>query len=513
MNAGEGRPSAMSATRSCPECGAALASDAPLGLCPKCLLGLGFDRDRETASEPARGLGDAPAPAELARVFPQLEIVELLGQGGMGAVYKARQPGLDRFVALKVLPAHLGGDPAFAERFAREARALARLGHPHIVAVHDFGQAEDFSYLVMEYVDGVDLRRVLRKGRLTPEQALKIIPQVCDALQYAHEHGVIHRDIKPENILLDPKGQVKVADFGLAKLLNRAAGARGSETALTAPEQVMGTLHYMAPEQLETPTTVDHRSDIYALGVLFYEMLTGHLPLGRYDPPSRQVGVDVRLDAVVLRALEREPQRRYQHASDVKLDVEAIASRRGSVMGTGAGEPGLTTLPAGAGPMLLMVAISLVFSLLIMTAGLALGVMAFWKAPIGSHPFWGWMGGAFGCFFGGGGSLAGTWNTYRQMEGAPDLMKRPDWTGFDSIIVGYGLLGLILMSAGLVCAPWSGGTTFYALEVLGGMMVFQGGLFLGIRFLMRRAAIQEQEAIAKPRSRAEQRAGAGLELE
>jgi tRNA A-37 threonylcarbamoyl transferase component Bud32 len=260
----------------------------------------------------------------LASRFPQLEILELLGQGGMGAVYKARQPKLDRLVAVKILPPEWDKDPAFAERFAREAKALARLTHPHIVAVHDFGESDGLYYLIMEYVDGANLRHVLQEGRLKPSEALGIVPQICDALQYAHEEGVVHRDIKPENILLDSKGRVKIADFGLAKLLNRPRAA----FTLTGSQQVMGTLDYMAPEQRLRPQEVDHRADIYSLGVVFYEMLTGELPLGRFEPPSHKARVDARLDEIVFRALEREPQRRYQRASHVKSDVESIASGR-----------------------------------------------------------------------------------------------------------------------------------------------------------------------------------------
>jgi tRNA A-37 threonylcarbamoyl transferase component Bud32 len=264
----------------------------------------------------------APPPADLARHFPQLEILEFLGQGGMGAVYKARQPKLDRLVAVKVLPPEWGKDPAFAERFGREAKALARLNHPHIVAVHDFGESDGLFYLIMEYVDGANLRHVLQEGRLEPREALAIIPQICEALEYAHEEGIVHRDVKPENILLDSKGRVKIADFGLAKLLGRS---RASFT-LTGTHQVMGTLDYMAPEQRQSPQEVDHRADIYSLGVVFYEMLTGELPLGRFAPPSLSAGVDARLDEVVYRALEREPQRRYQRVSEVKSDVELIAN-------------------------------------------------------------------------------------------------------------------------------------------------------------------------------------------
>ena len=318
----------MSQEKRCPQCGAELPANTPQGLCPACLLERGLESQRPTAGSPSgpQGSPSTPAftpasPAGLAPRFPQLEILELLGQGGMGAVYKARQPGLDRLVALKVLPPGIGYDAAFAERFKREARSLARLNHPNIVAVYDFGEAAGLYYFVMEYVDGVNLRQMERAERLAPREALGIVVQVCEALQFAHDEGIIHRDIKPENILLDKKGRVKIADFGLAKLLAKAP----TDFTLTQPEQRMGTPAYMAPEQLERPAEVDQRADIYSLGVVFYEMLTGELPLGRFAPPSQKFQVDVRLDEVVLKALEKEPARRYQHASEVKTDVEEIS--------------------------------------------------------------------------------------------------------------------------------------------------------------------------------------------
>jgi tRNA A-37 threonylcarbamoyl transferase component Bud32 len=318
----------------CPVCGAALPADSPMGLCPQCLLqcALSHSDEARAPDEPARtgafqGSSNAPAPADLAALFPQLEIQELIGQGGMGAVYRARQIKLDRQVAVKILPAEWGRDPAFAERFAREARALARLSHAHIVAVHDFGETGGLFYLVMEFVDGGNLRRLVQSGRLQPQQALAIVAQVCEALQYAHEEGVVHRDIKPENILLDKRGQVKIADFGLAKLMRRSA----AEFTLTGSRQVMGTVDYMAPEQRTAPQDVDHRADIYSLGVVLYEMLTGELPLGRFAPPSAREAVPEGLDEVVYRALEQDPARRYQRISELKMDVESIA--RGTVVG------------------------------------------------------------------------------------------------------------------------------------------------------------------------------------
>jgi hypothetical protein len=311
------------------------------GLCPACLLVQGAATEK--AQEAAGKRFEPPTRQQLAPLFPQLEILSLLGAGGMGAVYKARQPALDRFVALKILPHKEQGPVNFSERFNREARALARLSHPHIVAVHEFGQAGGLNYFIMEYVDGANLRQLEKNGRLSPREAMQIIPQICDALQYAHDEGVVHRDIKPENVLVDRKGRVKIADFGLAKILGlEAEGAR-----LTVEGQVMGTPHYMAPEQVERPLAVDHRADIYSLGVVLYEMLTGDLPLGKFAPPSRKVAVDVRLDEVVLRALENDPERRYQHASEVKSEIQTISGTPG---GGGAAAPGPVTQPAAVKP-------------------------------------------------------------------------------------------------------------------------------------------------------------------
>jgi serine/threonine protein kinase len=327
----------MAESKACPKCGAELSPDAPAGICPRCLMhaGLGGQatadqhtgvsgslppNERSAATVPPSARFATPYLETLARQFPQLEILEHLGQGGMGVVYKARQRHLNRLVAVKILPPSVGGDPAFAERFTREAQALAQLNHPNIVQVYDFGRTDEFFYFVMEYVDGVNLRALIREGTLEPDQALRIVPQICDALQFAHDEGIVHRDIKPENILIDKKGRVKIADFGLAKLLGRAP----EELSLTGTGQLMGTLGYMAPEQLQEAHAVDHRADIYSLGVVFYEMLTGKLPIGRFDPPSKKVHVDVRLDEVVLRSLESEPGRRYQHASEIKEQVDMI---------------------------------------------------------------------------------------------------------------------------------------------------------------------------------------------
>jgi tRNA A-37 threonylcarbamoyl transferase component Bud32 len=239
----------------------------------------------------------------------------------MGAVYKARQPNLDRVVALKIVQSPAGDeDPIFAERFAREARAMAKLDHPNIVTIHESGEAGGLPYLLMEFVDGITLRDAMENKVLTTSEALAVIPQICDALDYAHRNGVVHRDIKPENILIDQTGRVKIADFGLAKL------ADPKNVTLTRTQQAMGTPHYMAPEQWEKPNEVDHRADIYALGVVLYELLTGGLPLGRFDLPSAMGKGDARMDQVVLRALAKEPGQRYQHASDLKGALSGLGN-------------------------------------------------------------------------------------------------------------------------------------------------------------------------------------------
>jgi serine/threonine protein kinase len=291
-----------------------------------------------TEPSPARRQPLPSLPA-IAEAFPNLEILEWIGQGGMGAVYKARQPKLNRFVALKILPESLGRDPAFAERFLREGQMLARLNHPNIVTVHDFGEAEGYFYLLMEFVDGVNLRQAMRAGRFTAGQALAIVPKICEALQFAHDEGVLHRDIKPENILLDIKGRVKLVDFGIAKLVGGAETRFEPTTAdgsgvLTQSGAALGTPNYMAPEQITQPSGVDHRADIYSLGVVFYELLTGELPKEGFSAPSMRVPVTPDIDAIVLRALEKERARRQQSASELKTEVETLVSNAVSKSGS-----------------------------------------------------------------------------------------------------------------------------------------------------------------------------------
>jgi tRNA A-37 threonylcarbamoyl transferase component Bud32 len=310
----------------CPKCGAPIPAEAPQGLCARCVL-LGVATSTETGVSPT-ATSEIPSLERISQAFPHLEILDLVGRGGMGFVFKARQPHLGRLVALKLLPDKLARDPRFAERFNREGRVLARLNHSSIVSVYDFGRTEHFYFLIMEFVDGVNLRQAMQAGRFSPGEALRIVPRICEALQYAHEQGILHRDIKPGNILLDARGQVKIADFGIAKLL----GEEKVDVTLTATGAALGTPHYMAPEQLERPSEVDHRADIYSLGVVFYEMLTGELPIGRFAAPSSKTPVNSGVDEVVFRTLEKDRERRYQSAGEMKTQVEHLGEGAGAAM-------------------------------------------------------------------------------------------------------------------------------------------------------------------------------------
>lgn len=298
----------------CPSCKSTIPENAPGGLCPACVL--------RAADETAADSSDAPSLDEVAGAFPKLEIIRLIGHGGMGFVYQARQPELDRTVALKILSPALRRDPAFEERFAREARVLGKLQHPNIVTLFEHGESGGFFYLLMEYIDGVNLRQAMSAGRFTPEQALAIVPAICDALQSAHAEGVWHRDIKPENILLDRDGRVKIADFGIARIV----GDPQRNFTLTRTGGMLGSAAYMAPEQHEKPHDVDHRADIYSLGVVIYEMLTGELPLGRFPAPSQRAAVNSRIDEIVLRTLEKERELRQQSAGEVKTEMEGAGT-------------------------------------------------------------------------------------------------------------------------------------------------------------------------------------------
>jgi serine/threonine protein kinase len=263
-----------------------------------------------------------PTPEELQAQLTGYQVLELLGLGGMGAVYKGWQNSLDRHIAIKVLPPGLTEeDEQFAARFKHEARTMARLSHPAIVGVHDYGEtAEGLCYIVMEFIEGTDVQKMMgEQEKLPAEHALAIALNVCDALVYAHEHGIIHRDIKPANVMVDTQGRVRVADFGLAK----ATDASG--TLLTGSHIAVGTPGYIAPETLIMGMGVDARADVYAVGVMLYAMLTGRVPHGRFEAASVRVpGLDPRFDDIINRAMQDEREARYPTVAELRADLATI---------------------------------------------------------------------------------------------------------------------------------------------------------------------------------------------
>ncbi|MDR3406192.1 MAG: DUF1080 domain-containing protein [Chthoniobacter sp.] len=284
-------------------------------IAPDEMLARGMQSVKMTSG--ATGTWQPPTMEECARLFPGYEVLRLLGRGGMGAVYQARQIELDRLVAIKLLPLEISVDKDFADRFRREARAMAKLNHPNIIAVYDFGTTrEGHLFFVMEFVEGANLYDIIHQVGLDGDQALSIAEQVCTALAYAHSKGIVHRDIKPANVMIDTESHVKVADFGLARLTDSSAMDLGH----TMTGTVMGTPDYMAPEQMKG-MNVDHRADIYSVGVMLYEMLCREVPKGIFDPPSHRTSCDVRIDQIVIRSMQQAPDRRYQSTAEMKSDI------------------------------------------------------------------------------------------------------------------------------------------------------------------------------------------------
>ncbi|MHB1082387.1 MAG: serine/threonine-protein kinase [Prosthecobacter sp.] len=301
---------------------------------------------------------EPPTPAELQEILPQYEVHMLVGRGGMGAVYKGLQLSLDRAVAIKLLPPAIERqDLAFAERFKNEARLMGRMNHPAIVSVYDFGRTSDGQlYFVMEYVDGTDVQRMIaREGKLPQEHALAITAHLCDALGYAHKQGIVHRDIKPSNVLIDIEGRVKVADFGLAKLSDKT-----QNSGLTQTGMAMGTPDYVAPEALMFGSDVDGRADIYAVGVMLYQMLTGDIPRGMFKMPSQKFrSIDPRFDAIIRRALEHDREERYQSSHELRQALDIILTTPRAVSGQESSAvlpkqppqtPGRTVVPSSRNP-------------------------------------------------------------------------------------------------------------------------------------------------------------------
>jgi serine/threonine-protein kinase len=269
------------------------------------------------------------------RTLGRYEVAALIGRGGMATVYKARHPGLNRTVAVKVLHRHLAVDSAFVGRFRREARAVAALRHPNIVRVYDFDSEGDIYFIVMEFIDGPTfasfLKRLFKQGRhLSPGEVLRLFSPLCSAIHYAHEQGMVHRDIKPSNIILTRKHEPILTDYGIARI----AGA----TAYTIPGVVIGSAHYMSPEQAEG-LPGDNRSDIYSLGIVLFEALTGSVPfqgetpasvlmkqVSSAPPPALSLNPDLppAIEAVLNKALAKDPNDRYQQGSDLALALEEV---------------------------------------------------------------------------------------------------------------------------------------------------------------------------------------------
>jgi eukaryotic-like serine/threonine-protein kinase len=329
----------------CGKCGAEIPADARPGACPACLLetGLGLlaeevqtpnppppltgsagaSAQRPTSNAEFRGEGRAPKPARMITNFGDYELLEEIGRGGQGVVYRARQKSLNRTVALKVIGLGHWATEAHLKRFRREAEAAASLEHPSIVPIYEVGERDGCCYFSMKFIEGGQLDEVVRRAPMSIRQAAELIAKVARTVHYAHEHGILHRDIKPGNVLLDKKGEAHLTDFGLARLVE-------TESAVTRTKEVLGTPSYMAPEQAAGETgNLTSATDVYGLGAVLYQLLTGHPPFAggtTYEtmrllldteprPPrllNRKIGRD--LSTICLKCLEKEPARRYASA-------------------------------------------------------------------------------------------------------------------------------------------------------------------------------------------------------
>lgn len=272
----------------------------------------------------------APEPADLAPLFPGYEIQNLIATGGMGAVYCAVQKSLDRTVALKILPMEFSKDAAFCKGFETEAKAMARLNHPNLIGVYDFGEVNGMLYIVMEFVPGLSIHHSAHGRTIDPAEAIRLISAICNGLAHAHENGIIHRDIKPSNVLLDLNAQPKIGDFGLARPIERK---------VEEGEEIFGTPHYTAPEAVNSPHSVDHRADIFSVGVMLHELLTGKLPADDPRPASLIARCDVRFDAIIKRATQPLPAARFASADEMAKSLLAIAKSSVSRPRGAAGPP------------------------------------------------------------------------------------------------------------------------------------------------------------------------------
>ncbi len=302
----------------------------------------------------------------IGREIGNYRILKELGRGGMGVVYKAKQLSLNRMVAMKVLPQHLTSDPAFVRRFENEARAIARLNHPNIVQIFDIGHEEDIHFYTMEFIEGLSLDDIVYKeGLLDLDRAMNIIVQVAKALQYAHSQGIVHRDIKPSNVMIDKSGRIKVTDFGLA-LQERT-------TRLTMEGSIVGTPEYMSPEQAAGAVATP-RSDIYALGVVFYELLTGKVPfegdtallvlnkIQNSEPEwPRSINPNIPVDAekIIRKMMDRNPRSRYSSCQELIQDIQRL--RQGHFISTAPRHSLGLKIGVGAATLLLLAAIVLTY--------------------------------------------------------------------------------------------------------------------------------------------------------
>ncbi len=270
----------------------------------------------------------APDPTDLVPLFPGYEIEGLIAVGGMGAVYGAVQRSLERSVAIKILPQEFTQDREFQALFVAEAKAMARLNHPNLIGVYDFGEVAGMLFIVMEFVPGQSLHHSAHGTAIDPAEVIRLITGVCLGLAHAHENGIIHRDIKPSNILLDLNANPKIGDFGLA---------RPTDHQVEAGDDIFGTPHYTAPEVVSAPTTVDHRADIFSVGVMLHELLTGRLPAEDHRSASAISLCDPRFDAIIRRATDPNPAHRYTSAVEMIHELHTIATTAGpKVLRTGA---------------------------------------------------------------------------------------------------------------------------------------------------------------------------------
>ncbi len=284
----------------------------------------------------------APSIEELQPHFPAYEITAFIAQGGMGAVYAARQVSLDRPVAIKILPRQFGADPQFRSSFESEAKSMARLNHPNLIAVYDFGDADGMLYIIMELVEGKSLHHSAHGRAIDQGEAARLVAGISHGLAHAHQHGILHRDIKPGNILLGPEAVPKIGDFGLARPVGEGHN----------PEEIVwGTPGYSAPEVVNNPGGVDQRADIFAVGVLLYELLTAQIPSEPWQPPSVVGQCSPEFDALIRRATHPSPEMRYAKAEDLAKDLDQLGEKlKKPVLRKTKSSPAATPIP-GAGPI------------------------------------------------------------------------------------------------------------------------------------------------------------------